>query len=255
MKTMKTKTVRYFAILTVLAGLACLPVRAQFIFTTNNEAITITDYMSYNPSVVIPSTIHGYPVTSIATNAFTNGSHIITKIFIPNCLTNIGNYALTTCSSLTNITVEADNPSYTSTDGVLFNHDQTILYNYPRGLGGNYIIPASVTNIKSEASGDVILLPFDLDEYVKKGDLIVQLDETDESRNVQRATAEYQRAVAAYEQSSIRRIEAEEAGVPAGTLLGPKEREGDRQKDLEADPGDEEPVKRAHFLRAENGNG
>ena len=76
------------------------------------------------------------------------------------------------------------------------------------------IRPASVTNIKSEASGEVILLPFELDQYVKKGDLIVQLDETDESRNVQRATAEYQRAVVAYEQAGIRRLEAEQVGIP-----------------------------------------
>jgi HlyD family secretion protein len=83
----------------------------------------------------------------------------------------------------------------------------------PITASGN-IRPASVTNIKSEASGEVIRLPFEPDQYVKKGDLIVQLDETDESRNVQRATAEYQRAVVAYEQAQIRRLEAEDVGVP-----------------------------------------
>ncbi len=83
----------------------------------------------------------------------------------------------------------------------------------PITASGN-IRPASVTNIKSEASGEVILLPFELDECVKRGDLIVQLDETDESRNVQRATAEFQRAVVAHEQAQIRRQEAEAVGVP-----------------------------------------
>jgi len=75
------------------------------------------------------------------------------------------------------------------------------------------IRPASVTNIKSEASGEVNLLPFDLDQYVKKDDLIVQLDETDETRNVLRATAEHERAKVAYEQAKIRKELNEKVGV------------------------------------------
>lgn len=104
------------------------------------------------------------------------------------------------------------------------------------------IRPASVTNIKSEASGEVILLPFDLDQYVKKGDLIVQLDETDENRNVQRATAEYQRAVVAYEQTKIRKQLNEEVGVEmakakleqASAQEDLATREYERQKELNA---------------------
>ncbi|MGQ9652010.1 MAG: efflux RND transporter periplasmic adaptor subunit [Phycisphaerae bacterium] len=82
----------------------------------------------------------------------------------------------------------------------------------PITASGN-IRPASVTNIKSEASGEVIELPFDLDQYVRKGDLVVRLDETDEQRNVARATAEYQRAVIAYEQAKIRKELNEKVGV------------------------------------------
>ncbi len=91
------------------------------------------------------------------------------------------------------------------------------------------IRPASVTNIKSEASGEVILLPFDLDQYVKKGDLIVQLDETDESRNVARATAEYQRAVVAYEQAKIRKELNQKVGVE---LAKAKLEQAEAQEDL-----------------------
>ena len=41
--------------------------------------------------------------------------------------------------------------------------------------------------IKCKASGEVVLLPFDVSDPVKKGDLLVQLDPTDEERNVKQA--------------------------------------------------------------------
>jgi len=82
----------------------------------------------------------------------------------------------------------------------------------PITASGN-IRPASVTNIKSKASGEVSELPFDLDQYVRKGDLVVRLDETDEKRNVARATAEYQRAVVAWQQAEIRKELNEKVGV------------------------------------------
>lgn len=77
-----------------------------------------------------------------------------------------------------------------------------------------HIRPASVTNIKSKASGEVAELPFNVGQMVRKGELIVRLDQTDEYRNVLRATAEFQRAVVAYEQATIRRREAREVSVP-----------------------------------------
>jgi len=37
--------------------------RAQFTFTTNNGAITLTGYSGTGGNVVIPETTNGYPVT------------------------------------------------------------------------------------------------------------------------------------------------------------------------------------------------
>ena len=53
-----------------LAWLA-LPVlaQAQFTFTTNSGAITITGYSGSGGVVVIPATINGYPVTSVGYRA------------------------------------------------------------------------------------------------------------------------------------------------------------------------------------------
>jgi hypothetical protein len=49
------------------------------------------------------------------------------------------------------ITVDTNNPAYSSADGVLFNKSQTTLIQYPGGLAGSYAIPDSVTGIKDRA--------------------------------------------------------------------------------------------------------
>jgi len=43
--------------------------------------------------------------------------------------------------------VHPDNPKYASDSGVLFNRDMTRLIRYPQGRRGDYVIPASVTEI------------------------------------------------------------------------------------------------------------
>jgi len=126
--------------------------------------------------VTIPDAINGYPVTSIGEYAFyyytslTNvsipnsvtsiGEYAfencgLTRVMIPNSVTNIGELAFASCTSLTNITVIAGNPDYSSTNGVLFNENQTTLIQYPIGLtNANYIITNSVASIGEEAFCD-----------------------------------------------------------------------------------------------------
>jgi len=43
--------------------------------------------------------------------------------------------------------VDAANPNYSSTNGVLFDKAQTTLIEFPGGLAGSYTIPNSVTSI------------------------------------------------------------------------------------------------------------
>src|ERR1017187_5199231 len=68
-------------------------VQAQFIYTTNNGAITITKYTGPGGAVVIPATPNGYPVTAIGTNAFQRVSNPMT-VTIPNSVTSIGASAI-----------------------------------------------------------------------------------------------------------------------------------------------------------------
>jgi len=49
------------------------------------------------------------------------------------------------------------------------------------------VVPSLEVEIKCKASGEVIKLPFDVSDAVKKGDLLVQLDPVDEERSAKRA--------------------------------------------------------------------
>ena len=107
-------------------------------------------------------------VTSIGDNAFNECD--LASVTIPGSVTSIGSYAFGACANLTNatipatvtnlgdapfiecplvaaITVASNNPSYCSTNGVLFDITQSTLLEYPGGLGGGYTIPGSVNTI------------------------------------------------------------------------------------------------------------
>ncbi len=75
----------------------------------------------------------------------------IKKVFIEEGITEIGHGAFNYCHNLLQITVDDDNMTYSSADGVLFNKDQSTLIACPGGKSGSYIIPQGVTTIEEEA--------------------------------------------------------------------------------------------------------
>lgn len=109
---------------------AMLPgvIQAQFTFTTNNGAITITGYTGTDGAVVIPYTTNGHPVTTIGNFVFSGRTSVtnvtipdsvtviegqafyncgITGIEIPNSVTSIWSEAFGGCLNLTTITIPA----------------------------------------------------------------------------------------------------------------------------------------------------
>lgn len=117
----------------------------------------------------------GNSVAFIRSMAFISCTNLY-NITIPNSVTNIEGLAFGSCSALTNInlgtavmslgaiwnalrdcsnvtsiTVDLNNPLYSSGDGVLFNKDQTVLLACPTGKFGPYTIPATVTTIGGNA--------------------------------------------------------------------------------------------------------
>ena len=122
------KTKRHLIQICLLGAVLLLPavVQAQFTFTTNNGAITITGYTG-SGAVVIPSTTNGYPVTSIADQAFA-GNRSITDVTIPYSITNIGDDAF--LGQVTAFNVDVNNTNYSSLAGVLFDKQQATLIAY-----------------------------------------------------------------------------------------------------------------------------
>ena len=164
-------------------------------YTTNNGAISITGYITPTPNgaVILPGTINGRSVTRIMSDAFqfctltnvtipgnvtnigdfafagcglisiTLGTNVtsignsafsqckMASVTIPSSVTSFGNGAFGWCASLGAITVNTNNSFYSSTNGVLFNKNQTTLVQFPAGVVGSYTMPNSVTSIQAGA--------------------------------------------------------------------------------------------------------
>ena len=126
-------------------------------------------YYCYSlPSVDIPSS-----VTSIGMMAFEECNSLTTidipngvtmldycvfekcqnlqTVTIPASLTEIRSATFRNCPKLLGIVVDADNPNYSSSNGVLYSKDGCTLIQYTAGRSGNVKIPQQVTIIGSEA--------------------------------------------------------------------------------------------------------
>ncbi len=109
------------------------------------NSVTVIGGFAFTNCTSLTSVTIGNSVTNIGNGAFTRCISL-TSVTIPNSVTSIG-YAFSGCTSLTNLSVEAANPAYSSLDGVLFNKAQTTLIIFPPGRGGSYVIPDNVTSI------------------------------------------------------------------------------------------------------------
>ncbi len=76
------------------------------------------------------------------------------------------------------------------------------------------IEPASITEIKGEASGEVLRIPFEVGQMVKKDDLIVELDQSDEKRSVERAKSQVETARRALKKAEIAKETNEKVTKP-----------------------------------------
>ena len=135
-------------------------------------------------SVNLPDT-----VTEISDNMF-ESCHSLREFSIPDQITRIGEYAFDRCEKLEKITigksvqeigiaafrytvlqtinVDAENPYYSSVDGVLFNADQSTLLRFPEGRIGSYTIPDSVNTIGESAFENTVISQVIIPDTVKK---------------------------------------------------------------------------------------
>ena len=160
---------------------------AQFTFTINKGAITITGYTGSGGAVVIPDTINGYPATTIGYEAFytnrnvtsvTMGTNItsiqvaafeyctnLTSVTIPNNVTSIEDDAFYECTNLTSVMIGDGVTSImdfafylcTSLTNITVGNSVTNIGNHV--FGGcvsltKFIIPHNVTSIGGGAFAD-----------------------------------------------------------------------------------------------------
>jgi hypothetical protein len=176
---MKKRAWHILAYLLLWAASEARAQSTQFSYTVTGGTITIEGYILGFPgadqsgAVVIPSSIDGLPVTGIGADAFAGLGWNLTNVAIPasvtsigadafaatalasvmiaDSVTNIGRQAFGDCFNLASIKVGAQNPNYSSSNGVLFDKNQTTLIQFPPKVGGAYTIPNSVGAIAEEA--------------------------------------------------------------------------------------------------------
>ena len=84
------RTITFAGMLVVcMASLPAGSYGLDFVYTTNNYAVTITAYTGAGGAVSIPDLIEGLPVTTIGDWAFSSIA-ALTGVVIPNSVTNIG---------------------------------------------------------------------------------------------------------------------------------------------------------------------
>ena len=158
--------------------LCCLPYIAfalqsgDFEYEIDEQDMAIiTAYTGNATELEIPRVIEKYQVSSFQFKydfEYRSQKHLITSITIPDSITAINATTIFGLRNLVSIKVSADNPNFTSVDGVIFNKNLTKIIAFPPGKGGKYVIPSSVTEIGTSAFSNSSLSSVELSNSVTK---------------------------------------------------------------------------------------
>ncbi|MDD4349193.1 MAG: leucine-rich repeat protein, partial [Opitutales bacterium] len=126
---------------------------------TSIENLAFSQCSGFTGDLVIPE-----GVTSLGEFVFESCSGFDGTLTLPSTLATISFFAINDLSDLKGVIVDANNPSYSSVDGLLLSKDGTILIRCPRGKTGSLVIPGSVTTIEEYAfsgcsglTGDLVI--------------------------------------------------------------------------------------------------
>jgi hypothetical protein len=133
----------------VLGAQSSGPTPGGFYYSDTSGSVTIVNYAGTGGAVVIPATIGGDPVTTIAPDAFDAQATVITSISIPAGVTSIptstAGAIFAPCTSLASIVVDPANSSYSSANNLLYDKAQLVVLECPPDLSGAPVIAATVT--------------------------------------------------------------------------------------------------------------
>lgn len=170
----------------------------DFYYEIVDNEVTIIEYVGQVTTVIIPSSISGYPVTTIGEGAFAWSENLRLAV-IPDTVKTIKDGAFQYCANLTEfsipksvvsfgvsvfyqsynlekIFVDKENDAFVSIDGVMFTKDSKELVCYPNGKINDvykeiYVVPDGTESIREYAFEDArcnyVMLP---DSLMKIGD-------------------------------------------------------------------------------------
>ena len=134
---------------------------SDYLYIVDGSTAIITGYTgsgATNSSLVIPSTVSGYQVTSIAANAFDNNTYV-TSITLPSSMNKLSDGFLDNNKNIANIYVDSANTTFKSINGVLYDYGGTTLMRYPNGkTSTTFTIPSAVTTIAYRAFANNVTL-------------------------------------------------------------------------------------------------
>lgn len=122
----------------------------EYELINGDTEVKITRYLESDADPIMPDAIEGRPVTMIDWHAFYQiGS--LESVTIPASISSVSAGAFRECWNFTAIHVNASNPIYGSSGGVLFDEGLKHLFMYPFGLEGGYEVPATTERIGYKA--------------------------------------------------------------------------------------------------------
>ncbi len=130
------------------AASATVDVQFTFASADDSDGIIITEYIGEGAAVTVPETINGRNVVGIGSHAFDDRAE---QVYIPASVAQIAISAFDVGEHIFSIEVDADNPYYSSHDGILYNKDATLLIRCPMGRKKQVTLPDGVTQIGKTA--------------------------------------------------------------------------------------------------------
>lgn len=123
-----------------------------FEFEQFQSYITITKYTGKDVEVVVPEKIKDIPVTTLSDRVFSNADNpdIIHSILLPSTIEEIDRQTFYNCAYLESISVDKENPNFTSENGILYSADKSEFWGIPENKSiTELVVPDGVTEIQN----------------------------------------------------------------------------------------------------------